>query len=50
MADCSIEFVAQFAGGIAGVYVLDAVTPFPMNVAPSLVDPSRLMNFHIIVF
>ena len=31
------EFVAQFAGGIAGVYVLDAVTPFPMNVAASLV-------------
>jgi len=31
------EFVAQFAGGIAEVYVLDAVTPFPMNVAASLV-------------
>ena len=31
------EFVAQFAGGIAGVYVLDAVTPFPMNVAAFLV-------------
>jgi glycerol uptake facilitator-like aquaporin len=31
------EFVAQFVGGIAGAYLLDAVTPFPMNVAASLV-------------
>lgn len=33
------EFVAQFVGGIAGVYLLDAVTPFPVNVAASLVHP-----------
>ena len=31
------EFAAQFIGGIAGAYLLDSVTPFPMNVAPSLV-------------
>jgi glycerol uptake facilitator-like aquaporin len=34
-----LEIMAQFIGAIAGVYLLNALTPFPMNVAASLVRP-----------
>jgi len=38
-ANVAMEFVAQFSGAIAGIYLLAAVTPFPMNVETTLVTP-----------
>lgn len=43
------EFIAQFIGAIAGTYLLYAVTPFPVNVAPSLVQPLPPLHIEFLI-